>query len=407
MVGRSDDSTALPLSRRAAGMPASPIRRLAPLARAAAAAGRTVLPLNIGQPDIVSPPELLARLARFESSCVPYGPSEGSPEFIEAVRRYYHGVGIEVATEELFVTTGGSEALLFVIAAVADPGDDVLVFEPFYTNYSGFAGLAGVGVRPIRLNPEDGYRLPSRETIEAAVGERTRAILLCSPNNPTGTVYGAEELERVAAVCRARGLYLVADEVYREFTYDGREHHSAWRLAGLDAQVVLIDSLSKRVSLCGARVGWIATRNRDLLAAVLRFGQARLCPPTLGQHVGAGLADVPATYIRGVIEEYQRRRDVVYEALSNIPGVTVARPEGAFYVCPRLPIDDGQSFAEFLLRDFELDGETVLLAPADGFYATPGLGRHEVRLAYVIDRERLSRAMRILARALERYPGRL
>jgi len=403
---KQSEPTGCRLSERAGRMPASPIRRLAPLAAAARAAGRTVLPLNIGQPDIPCPKEILARLHEFDQPFVAYGPSEGLPEFREAVRRYYRHIGLEVATDEIFVTTGGSEALLFVVAAVADPGDEVLVFEPFYTNYSGFAELVGVRVAPITLRPEDGYRLPSRETIEAAVGPRTRAILLCSPNNPTGTVYDEAELERVAAVCRARGLYLISDEVYREFTYDGRAHHSAWSLAGLDQQVVLTDSLSKRVSLCGARVGWITTRNRELLASVLRIGQARLCPPTLGQHVGAAFADVPPAYMRGVIDEYQRRRDLVYEALARIPGTALQRPEGAFYVCPRLPIDDGQSFAEFLLRDFALDGDTVLVAPADGFYATPDLGRHEVRIAYVIDRTRLARAMTALARALDVYPGR-
>jgi len=395
------------LSERGVRMPASPIRRLAPFAVAARKAGKEVLGLNIGQPDIPSPREILDRLKGFDEANVAYGPSEGLPEFVEAVRLYYERWGLEVALEEILVTTGGSEALLFVLAAVADPGDDVLVFEPFYTNYSGFAGLVGVETRGVVTRGEDGYHLPSRETIEAAIGERTRAIMLCSPNNPTGTVYSDEELELVGDICRTHGLFLVSDEVYREFTYDGLKHRSALTLPGLDEQVILTDSLSKRVSLCGARVGWIVSRNRNLLQNVLKFGQARLCPPTLGQHVGIALNDVPESYMHDVIAEYQRRRDVVYEALVGMPGVTVRRPEGAFYMCPQLPIDDAQRFSEFLLSEFDVDGETVMVAPADGFYATPGLGQDEVRIAYVLEERSLARAMNIIAGALQAYPGRL
>ena len=393
------------LSERALEMPASPIRRLAPLARAATSAGIRIHHLNIGQPDIAAPREILDRLRSFDQPLVAYGPSEGLPEFVEAIRRYHARLGIELAPEEIFVTTGGSEALLFVLAAVADDGDEVLVFEPFYTNYAGFARLVGVRIVPVTTRAEDGYHLPPAAAIEACLTPRTRAIVLCSPNNPTGTVYGEPELERVADLCRRRGLYLVADEVYREFTYDGTTHRSALTLEGLERQVIVTDSLSKRVSLCGARVGWIATRNRELLGAVLRFGQARLCPPTLAQHIGAGFADVPERYMRDVVAEYERRRNLVFEALAALPGVTVRRPEGAFYLCARLPVDDAQAFAEFLLRDFSLDGETTMIAPADGFYATPGLGRSEARFAYVLDRERLGRAMRIVEAAISAYPG--
>jgi aspartate aminotransferase len=328
------------------------------------------------------------------------------PEFIESVRRYYGRWGMQVAAEEIFVTTGGSEALLFVLAAIADVGDEVLVFEPFYTNYGGFAHLVGVRTVPVTTRPEDGYHLPPLDVVRSRIGPRTRAILLCSPNNPTGTVYTDDELDGLARICHERGLFLVADEVYREFTYDGRTHRSALTLRGLEQQVVLADSLSKRVSLCGARVGWIVCRNRELMDAVLRFGQARLCPPTLGQFVGAALDRVSTATMRGVVEEYERRRNLVHEALAATPGVTVRRPEGAFYLCAGLPVDDAQRFAEFLLRDFHVDGETVMVAPADGFYATPGLGRHEARIAYVLDGARLSRAMRILAAGLEAYAGR-
>lgn len=387
-------------------MPASPIRRLAPLAAAAAAAGKKIHHLNIGQPDIPAPRELLERLRTFDAVNVAYGPSQGLPEFIDVIRDYYAGWGLEVDRSEIFVTTGGSEALLFVLAAIADDGDEVLVFEPFYTNYNGFARLVGVRTVPVTTLPEDGYRLPPAAAIEAKLTDRTRAILLCSPNNPTGTVYGHEELERLAAICQERRLFLVADEVYREFTYDGLRHSSALALAGLAERVILTDSLSKRVSMCGARIGWIVTRNREVLDAVLKFGQARLCPPTIGQHLGAALNEVPRSYIRDVVAEYELRRNLVYESVAALPGVTVCRPQGAFYLCCRLPVDDAQRFAEFLLRDFAIDGETVMLAPADGFYATPGLGQSEMRIAYVLDRTRLARSMRILTAGLAAYPGR-
>lgn len=399
-------STPPELSARAREMPASPIRRLAPLAAAAAARGITLLPLNIGQPDIPSPPQMLRRLAQFDQPNVAYGPSQGLPEFIEAVRAYHARHGLDLEASEIFATTGGSEALLFVLGAIADHGDEVLVFEPFYTNYSGFARLVGVRTVPVTTRAADGYHLPPPAEIEARITPRTRAVLLCSPNNPTGTVYGDAEMEAVGRICERHGLFLVSDEVYREFTYDGARHRSALTLPGLEQRVIVTDSLSKRVSMCGARVGWIATRNRAVLDAVLRFGQARLCPPTLGQWVGAALAEVPESYIREVVAEYELRRNLVFEALAALPGVTVRRPEGAFYLCCGLPVDDAQRFAEFLLREFSLDGETLVVAPGDGFYATPGLGRSEVRIAYVIDRQRLARAMRILGEALEAYRGR-
>jgi aspartate aminotransferase len=294
-----------------------------------------------------------------------------------------------------------------VFAAIADPGDEAVVFEPFYTNYSGFSELVGVRTVPVTTHAEDGYHLPSRERIEASIGPKTRAIVICNPNNPTGTVYSDDELERIGDICRDRGLYLVSDEVYREFTYDGATHRSALTLEGLAQQVIVTDSLSKRVSMCGARVGWIATHARGVLDSVLRMGQARLCPPTLGQWIGAGLNEVPDQYMRDVIAEYEGRRNLVFDALTEMPGVTVRRPEGAFYMCAKLPIDDAQSFCEFLLRDFSVDGETVLLAPADGFYATPGLGRDEVRIAYVLEKTRLAAAMRVVAMALEAYPARV
>jgi aspartate aminotransferase len=394
------------LSRRSEEVPASPIRRLAPFAVAARQAGKKVYNLNIGQPDIASPPQMLERLRSYGEANVAYGPSEGLPEFIEAIRLYYERFGLLLANDEIFVTAGGSEALLFTLAAIADDGDEVLLFEPFYTNYNGFAGLVGVKTVPVATHADDGYRLPPKEAIEAKIGPKTRAIMICSPNNPTGTVYNDDEMERVAAICRDHDLYLISDEVYREFTYDGLKHRSALTLEGLHDKVILTDSLSKRVSLCGARIGWIATHNRELLSAILRFGQARLCPPTLGQHIGIALKDIPPSYMEEVIAEYERRRDLIYGKLAAMQGVGVLKPEGAFYICAKLPVDDAQSFCEFLLRDFSLRDETVMLAPADGFYATPGLGKQEARIAYVLREEELTRAMDVIAAGLEAYPGR-
>lgn len=398
--------TTLDLSRRAHDMPASPIRRLAPLATAARERGNRVFGLNIGQPDIPTPKEVLERLATFDAENVAYGPSEGLPGLLDVLHDYYRDAGIPLERGEIFVTTGGSEAILFVLGVLADPGDEVLVFEPFYTNYSGFSTLLGVRTVPVTSRGEDGYHLPPREEIEARITDRTRAILICSPNNPTGTVYTDEELETLAAICRDRDLYLVADEVYREFTYDGRKHRSTLTLEGIQDRVVVVDSLSKRISVCGLRVGCIVSRNGALMDAVMRCGQARLCPPTVAQYLAIGMGDVPPSYMEGVIAEYERRRNLTYDALTAMPGVTLRRPEGAFYVCAGLPVDDASSFAEFLLQDFALDRDTVMIAPADGFYATPGLGTREARLAYVLNEGDLSRAMEVFASALEAYPGR-
>lgn len=401
-------SAPLRLAHRAARMPASPIRRLAPYAAEARKAGRTVHALNIGQPDIPTPKEILDRFGTYREKWVPYGPSQGIPELIEAMRGYYaKSAGVSLATEHLFVTTAGSEALLFTLGALCDPGDDVLVFEPFYTNYNGFAAMLGVETRPVTTRVEDGYHLPPRAEIEKRIGPKTRAILVCSPNNPTGTVYSDAEIETLAAICRDRGLALVADEVYREFTYDGRTHRSILALDQLDDLAIVVDSVSKRYSLCGARIGNIVCRNREFMDAILRFGQARLCPPTLEQWACCGMTDVPASYTQGVIAEYQKRRDVVSDALAAIPGVVARKPEGAFYTCARLPVDDANAFAIFLLKDFHVDGETVMVAPLDGFYSTPGLGRDEVRLAYVLEEAKLRRAMRVLEAALVAYPARV
>ena len=392
------------ISIRGRAMPASPIRKLMPLAEQAKRRGIHVYHLNIGQPDLETPPAMRERLRLLEKEKVyAYTPSGGTPEFLASLQKYYAGFGIALSIEEILATTGGSEAILFALLACAGQGEEALVVEPFYTNYAAFAAIAGVKLVPLASRVEDGFRLPPREAWERALTGRTRLVLLCNPNNPTGTVYTREEIGMVAAFCRDRGLFLVADEVYREFVYDGRRSLSALELQGFEDLVVVVDSLSKRYSACGIRLGSLATRNRDVYGACLRMAQGRLSPPGLAQFVAVGAADLPPDYTRGVVEEYEKRRDVLYRGLKQIPGVFLAKPEGAFYFVARLPIRDGDDFASWLLSDFELNGATVMVAPAKGFYATPGLGADEVRIAYVLKEEDLQASVRILAAGLEKY----
>jgi len=385
-------------------MPASPIRRLVPVADAAKARGVHVYHLNIGQPDIETPPELRSRLAQIRDKVLAYSPSAGTPEYLAALQHYYRGVGIEVGAEEIVATTGGSEAVFFAFLACANPGDEVLVVEPFYTNYASFAMMAGLRLVPLTARAEDGFHLPPREVWTRALSSRTRAVLLCNPSNPTGTVYTREELEQVAAFCREHDLFLIADEVYREFVYDGRHAISALTLPGLEDRVVLVDSLSKRYSACGIRLGALITRNRDVYGACLRMAQGRLSPPGLAQAIAVGLTEIGPEYACAVVSEYQKRRDVLFEGLSRIPGVFLRKPEGAFYFVVRLPIDDADEFARWLLAEFQHEGATVMVAPAPGFYATPGLGRNEVRIAYVLNEQDLRASVGALAHALEHYP---
>jgi aspartate aminotransferase len=387
-------------------MPASPIRRLMPLAEEAKRRGTHVYHLNIGQPDLETPAPMRERLRLLEKEKVyAYTPSGGTPEYLASLLKYYAGFGIPLALDEILATTGGSEAILFALMACAGQGDEALVVEPFYTNYSAFAAMAGVHLVPLPSRVEDGFHLPPREAWEKAVTPRTRLVLLCNPNNPTGTVYSRDEIEMVAAFCRDRGLFLVADEVYREFVYDGRQSLSALQLPGFEDLVIVVDSLSKRYSACGIRLGSLATRNREVYQACLRMAQGRLSPPGLAQFVAAGASDLPPDYARGVVAEYERRRDLLYRGLKEIPGVFLTKPEGAFYFVARLPIQDCDDFASWMLSDFALDGATVMVAPARGFYATPGLGSNEVRIAYVLNEKDLAAAVRILAAGLDRYAG--
>jgi aspartate aminotransferase len=390
------------VSERGRRMPSSPIRKLMPLAEAARRKGVRVYPLNIGQPDLETPAAMRRRLAE-APAVIAYSPSAGTPECLATLQEYYRRIGIAVSTEDIIATTGGSEAVLFAMMAGAEAGDDVLLVEPFYTNYQAFATMAGLRLVALPTRGEDGFHLPPREAWERARTPRTRMVILCNPNNPTGTVYTAEELQRVAEFCRDHGLFLVADEVYRELVFDGGKHVSALSLAGFEDNVVVVDSLSKRYSACGIRLGCLVTRNRDLYGACFRMAQGRLSPPGLAQLVALGASELGPEYTRAMVAEYQARRDILYEALRDIPGVLLRKPEGAFYFVARLPVEDAEDFAAWLLSDFSLEGATVLVSPAPGFYATPGLGRTEVRIAYVLRKEHLETAVKVLARGLAAY----
>jgi aspartate aminotransferase len=390
------------ISERGRAVPASPIRALMPLADAAKKRGVRVLHLNIGQPDLETPEPMRRRLER-APSVFAYSPSAGTPECLATLARYYDRAGLSLTPDEIVATTGGSEAILFALMACSSPGDEALVVEPFYTNYLAFAAMAGVTLVPLRSRGEDGFHLPPIGEWAAAVTPRTRLVLLCNPNNPTGTVYTRAEVESVAAFCRERGLFLVSDEVYREFVYDGRSATSVLSLPGCDDLAILVDSLSKRYSACGIRLGCLATRNRDVYGAVLRMAQGRLSPPGLAQLVALGADELAEDYAQGVVREYQGRRDVLFEGLTRIPGVFLRRPEGAFYFVVRLPVDDGRDFARWLLESYAHDGTTVMVAPADGFYASAGLGRDEVRIAYVLKAADLELAVRVLAHAIPAY----
>ncbi|MGZ5434656.1 MAG: pyridoxal phosphate-dependent aminotransferase [Pyrinomonadaceae bacterium] len=392
------------LSRRAIETPASPIRRLMPYADRAKARGIKVFHLNIGQPDIETPAEMMDGYRNVDIKVLSYGPSQGLKEYIDALVLYYGHVGIEVRAQDILVTTGGSEAIMFALDTVADPGDEVIVPEPFYTNYAGFASTASVKLVPVTCLAETGFALPPKAEFERAITGRTRAIIYSNPGNPTGAVFTRPELEMLADLCVEHGLYLIGDEAYREFIYDDDTRHtSVLNLVGIEDRAILVDSVSKRYSACGARIGCVISRNAELMAAVLKFGQARLCPPTVDQLAAMAAVKVPDSYFTEMRREYQSRRDLVCEAIAKIPGAVCRKPGGAFYVVPKLPIRDGEEFAIFMLEEFQLDNETVMVAPAEGFYGTPGKGKDEVRIAYVLNCDDLARAMKILAAGVEAY----
>ena len=395
------------LAARATVVPASPIRKLIPLADAAKKRGIHVYHLNIGQPDIPSPEAFLKALGTYPHDVIAYGRSEGEANLREAYQRYYASYGIDLQLSEIMVTTSGSEALLFTFFLVASPGDEIVVFEPFYTNYNGFAAIMDVKLKPVATEAVTGYHLPDAAVIEKAIGPRTRAIAICNPNNPTGTVYTLEELHLIADLARRHNLFIISDEVYREFVYDGLSHTSMLQIKGVENRVVVTDSISKRFSACGARIGCIVSRNADFLAATMRLCQARLSPPVVEEWATVAALNLPReAYIKPMIQKFESRRDCMLQELAKIPGVVIHKPSGAFYLAPQFPVDDAEKFVSWMLQDFSLDGATTMLAPAAGFYATPGRGLNEARIAYVLNEDDLRKATACLAAGLAAYPGR-
>jgi len=391
------------ISHKGQAMPASPIRRLVPYAEETIRRGNKVYFLNIGQPDIPTPEVALRAIRYFEEEVVKYSHSAGIESYRKKLAGYYKKVGIDVDWTQIMITTGGSEAILFAMMSCFDPGDEIIIPEPFYANYNGFATAAGVKVVPVTSYIEDGFSLPPIREIEKSITPRTKGIMVCNPNNPTGYLYSREELEELRDIVKEHDLFLFADEVYREFCYDGREHFSVMNLKGIEQNVVLMDSVSKRYSSCGSRIGALITRNQEVFDTALKFAQARLSPPTFGQVAAEASLDTPKEYFDEVYNEYIARRDYLVEALNKIDGVFTPTPGGAFYTIARLPVDDADHFAQWILSDFSYEGATVMLAPASGFYATPGLGKNEVRIAYVLKIDDLKHAVKVLEEALKAY----
>jgi len=387
-------------------MPESPIRKLVPYAEAARAAGRTVYPLNIGQPDIKTPEVAMEAIRNCTEKVIEYSHSAGNISYRKKLAKYYQNIGINVDENEMLITTGGSEAITFALMSCMNPGDEILIPEPFYANYNGFAVAAGVVVKPITSSIENDFALPSIEEFEKLMTPKTKGIVICNPNNPTGYLYSKDELNQLREIILKHDLYLFSDEVYREFCYDGEEHFSAMNLAGLEQNVILMDSVSKRYSECGVRIGAMITKNKEVINTALKFAQARLCPPAFGQIAAEASLETPVEYFTEVYNEYIDRRNFTVEALNNMDGVYCPTPKGAFYTVVKLPIDDADKFAQWILESFEYKNQTVMVAPATGFYATPGLGKNEVRIAYVLKKEDLGNAMETLAEALKVYPGR-
>lgn len=393
----------LHISERGLSTPESPIRKLAPFAEQAREKGVKVYHLNIGQPDIQTPQEFYKAVKNFNESVLAYGPSNGLNEFRNILRSYYHRNGFpSIECRDIMVTTAGSEAILFSMMAVASPGEEIMIFEPFYPNYNGFSKMAGIKLIPVNTDPETGYHLPDMKLIESKITPRTKAILICSPNNPTGTVYGKNEMQMIRDIALKHNLFVLSDEVYREFVFDG-EYTGILSFPELSQNAIVMDSLSKRYSACGARVGCIVSKNSEILDTVLKFGQARLCPPTLEQVASMELVQHGDQYFPNMLAEYKKRRDATYMLLSDIPGVQCKKPEGAFYLMVTLPVDDIEPFSRWLLTDFNIDGETTMMAPGPGFYATSGRGRHEARIAYVLNTQDIEKAIFIVKEGLARY----
>ena len=391
------------ISNKGKAMPQSPIRKLVPFAENAYKQGKTVYHLNIGQPDIKTPEIALDAVKVHSLSILAYTRSEGSEGYRKKIADYYSKNDIHVNHDDIIVTTGGSEALLFAFGSIMDTDDEIIIPEPFYANYNGFSTASGVKVVPVISKIEDNFALPPIEEFEKLITPKTKAILICNPGNPTGYLYSKEEIKQLAAIVKKHDLFLIADEVYREFVYDGATHYSIMQEVGLDQHAIIIDSVSKRYSMCGARIGCLVSKNKEVIQTALKFAQARLSPPTLAQIASEAALATPQSYFDEVITEYVERRNTLIEELQKIDGVKVAKPKGAFYCIAELPINDADAFAQWLLEKFDIDGETVMVAPAAGFYSTPGVGFNQIRIAYVLNKESLVKAVNILKEALKVY----
>ena len=394
------------ISKKGLNMPQSPIRKLVPFAEDAKKKGKYIYHLNIGQPDIKTPEVALDAVKNFDKNVVEYSHSAGFESYRRGLASYYQSLDINITHNDLMITTGGSEALLFALNSCLDAGDEVIIPEPFYANYNGFSISSGISVKPISTSISDGFALPPIEEFVKLINPKTKAILICNPGNPTGYLYSKDELEILRDIVVKHDLFLFADEVYREFVYDGNTHLSVLSVDGLDKHAVVIDSTSKRYSMCGIRVGCIVSKNKEIIQTALKFAQARLSPPTFGQVAGEAALLTPKSYFDDVINEYVSRRDVLVEGLNKIEGVVCPKPKGAFYVIAQLPVDDADKFAQWLLEEFEYNGETLMVAPAAGFYYTKGQGLNQVRIAYVLDQVSLKKAIKCLDEALKIYPGR-
>jgi aspartate aminotransferase len=400
--------TIAPSSKRLSSVPSSPIRKLVPYAVSAKEQGVTVYHLNIGDPDIKTPEVMLDVLKNWDKNPIGYDQSQGNPLFLSAMKTYYHRLGFSfITSSHIQVTSGGSEAIAMAMFAVCDAGEEILTFEPLYTNYNSYAVVTGISLRAIETSAGNGFHLPDREVIENAITKKTRAILICNPNNPTGTVYTKEEIEMLVSIAKKHGLFLLSDEVYREYTYDGRAHVSLFAyMQEIPDLAIVLDSMSKRYSLCGARLGTLVTLNENVLKGVLAIAQGRLSSGLIDQMMAAKLTEVPDAYLEEVHDEYAKRRDVLYDGLRAIEGVVIPKPEGAFYTIVGLPVESAEDFAKWLLTDFRDNNETVMVAPAAGFYATPGKGKNEVRIAYVLNVNAIKRCIDILGKALVAYRNR-
>ncbi|MFH0864613.1 MAG: pyridoxal phosphate-dependent aminotransferase [Bacteroidota bacterium] len=395
------------ISQKGFLMPASPIRKLVPYAEEAKKRGIHIYHLNIGQPDIETPEIALKAISNMNLKVVEYSHSAGIQSYRKKLCEYYKRYNIELNPDEIIVTTGGSEAILFAMQTCINPGDEIIIPEPFYANYNGFAVSSGITVKPINSSINTGFALPPISEFEKAITLKTKAIMICNPSNPTGYLYSREELELLRDIVKKHDLYLMADEVYREFCYDGKVHYSAMYLKGIEDNVILLDSVSKRYSACGARIGQLITKNKEVLKAAMKFAQARLSPPTFGQVAAEAAIDTPKEYFDAVMKEYIARRNIVVESINKIPGCFCPKPSGAFYAVARLPIDDSDKFCQWLLESFSYEGQTVMFAPATGFYSTHGLGKNEIRISYVLNTDSLKKSMICLEESLKVYPGRV